>query len=173
MDSNRPSFQEIVMTEPTPRQYPSQQHVPYYDGPPAETFAPHQPLLPKPRSRAPFVAMGVTAVAALTAGAALLVARPWHHDPAPVAASPVAHASASTAVTPQPAEPRTGPVLEHTYVEKFLVDLEDATAPVCNRGVDVAAKVGRVITCVEAGQKWTVRITEVEPGGGVRWELVD
>ena len=162
------------MTEPTRPPYPPQHHVPYYDGPPAETFAPLQPLLPRRRSRGPVVAAGVAAVAVLTAAAALVVARPWHHDPAPIVASPVAHAPMPTAATSTPAPPKpTGPVLEHTYVEKFLVDLEDATAPVCNGGMDAAAEVGRLITCVEAGQKWTVRITEVDPDGAVRWELVD
>ncbi len=131
-----------------------------------------QPPLPPQRHHPPRHVQ-YYAIAAVSVGAALAVARPWQHDPAPLAASPVAQASAPQSVPSQPDQQPAGPVLEHTYVEKFLVDLEDATAPVCNGGKDVAAKVGRVLTCVEKAQKWTVRITEVDPDGGVRWELAD
>lgn len=133
-----------------------------------------QPPLPPQRLQPPrHVPYYAIAAVSVSVGVALAVVRPWQHDPAPLAVSPVARASAPQTATPRPDEQPAGPVLEHTYVEKFLVDLEDATAPVCNGGKDVAAKVGRVLTCVEKAQKWTVRITEVDPDGGVRWELAD
>jgi hypothetical protein len=165
MDSSCPPSQEIVMTQPSP-----QQHVPYNEGPPVETFQ-VQSSAPARRSRAPFVAAGVAVAATVTVGAALLVARPWQHDSASAAPSPVAHTPA--AARPHAAPVPTGPVLHHAAVEKFLVDLEDATAPVCNSGNDIAAKPGKTFTCVEGARKWTVRITEVEPDGGVRYELLD
>jgi hypothetical protein len=165
MDGSCPPSQEIVMTQPSPHQ-----HVPSYEGPPVETFRVQAPA-PARRSRAPFIAAGVAVAAAVTVGAALMVARPWQHDSGSPAPSPVAHTSAAS--RPHSAPVLSGPVLRHDAVEKFLVDLEDATAPVCNAGNDIAAKVGKTFTCIEGAKNWTVRITEVESGGGVRYELLD
>ena len=125
-----------------------------------------------PRSPRRYLPLLGTGVAAAAAAAAVLVASPWRDDPGTPVAAPVAATSASSPASHDQAQPR-GPVLHHDAVERFLVDLEDATAPVCNRGVDIAAEKGRSFTCAEGSTHWTVRIIAVDAGGGVHYELVD